>query len=158
MEVQHIVEALRATTSAENQKEASNYLEEKSKIIGFAALLMQLATNPEMEANVRQAAIIYLKNVIHKSWVVEGDEKDTVMPLSDQDKSPIRQAIIGAIVHSPEAIRIHLCSCVQFIMKHDYPDKWPTLLDELVHLLHTSDGSNWLGALLVIHKLAKVYE
>jgi hypothetical protein len=58
---------------------------------------------------VRQAAVIYLKNQIDKSWVVNAeDEKDTptkTTAMADQDKEAIRQTIIAAIVHSPEPIR-----------------------------------------------------
>lgn len=119
MEVENIVKALKATTNAENQKEASDYLEkvttaqreslscqlQMSKMIGFPQVLLQLANNVELESTVRQAAVIYLKNVVHKAWVVDEDEKDTTLPISEQDKTPIRQAIIGSIVNAPEPIR-----------------------------------------------------
>ncbi|KAI1730564.1 importin-8 [Ditylenchus destructor] len=158
MEIQTIKEALRATTVAENQQHASEYLKESSKMIGFSQILFDLATSNDdsVEYAVRQAAIIYLKNLVHKSWVVDEDDKE--LPLSEQDKTPIRRRIISAIVNAPEPIRIHLCSCVQYIMRNDFPKDWPGLLDELVTLLHTPNGAELLGALLVILRLCKVYE
>ncbi|KAH7696581.1 importin-beta domain-containing protein, partial [Aphelenchoides avenae] len=103
-----------------------------SKMIGFPQVLLQLANDVELESTVRQAAVIYLKNVVHKAWVVDEDEKDTTLPISEQDKTPIRQAIIGSIVNAPEPIRVHLCSCVQFILRNDFPEGWPTLLEEIL--------------------------
>ena len=105
MEIQTIKEALRATTVAENQQHASDYLRESSKMIGFSQILFGLATSNDdsVEYAVRQAAVIYLKNLIHKSWVVDEDDKE--LPLSEQDKTPIRRQIISAIVNAPEPIR-----------------------------------------------------
>uniref|UniRef100_A0A915DG54 Importin N-terminal domain-containing protein n=1 Tax=Ditylenchus dipsaci TaxID=166011 RepID=A0A915DG54_9BILA len=163
MEINAIKEALKATTVAENQEHASQYLKEASKMIGFSQILLDLAnTNDpaEVEYAVRQAAVIYLKNLVHKCWVVEEEDSSTVkeLPLSEQDKTPIRQKIIPSIIHAPEAIRIHLCSCVQYIMRNDFPAHWPGLIEELVALLHTSDGTELHGALLVIHRLCKIFE
>lgn len=103
MEIQAIKEALKATTFAENQQHASDYLKESSKMIGFSQILLDLATSNDSEYSLRQAAVIYLKNLVHKSWVVE--EEDNELPLSEQDKTPIRSRIIQAIVNAPEPIR-----------------------------------------------------
>lgn len=72
-------------------------------MIGFSQILLNLTVNEQIECAIRQAAVIYLKNLIHKRWVV--DEGENELPLSDQDKIPLRQKIIPSIIHSPDAIK-----------------------------------------------------
>lgn len=43
-------------------------------------------------------------------------------------------------------------------MRHDFPKNWPYLPQKVAVLLHSVDGPSWLGALLVIRRLVKLYE
>lgn len=75
-------------------------------MIGFSQILLNLTTSDQFDNAVRQAAVIYLKNLINRRWVVLEGENDVA--LSDQDKVPIRQKIIPAIIHSPDTIKYFL--------------------------------------------------
>lgn len=72
-------------------------------MIGFSQILLDLAINEQIEYAIRQAAAIYLKNLIKQRWVIENENNE--VPLSDQDKVPLRQKIILAIMQSPDGIR-----------------------------------------------------
>ncbi|VDK43500.1 unnamed protein product [Anisakis simplex] len=159
MERDGVVRALQATTSSTDQKEATAYLDRATKLMGFAPLLLQIIMDEGVDCSARQAAVIYLKNVINRSWALDEDEKSSGMfVLSEQDKHIIREHIIDAIVASPEAIRVQLCTAIGTIMRHDFPKEWPHLPQKVTTLLHSVDGPSWLGALLVLRRLVKLYE
>ncbi|VDK80864.1 unnamed protein product [Onchocerca ochengi] len=157
MERENLIRALQATTSSTNQKEAAAYLEQNMKSMGFTPLLLHIIMDEGMDCSVRQAAVIYLKNVINRHWVMDEDDKQS-FSLPEQDKHLIRELIIDAIVASPEAIRVQLCTAVGMITRHDFPKNWPYLPQKVAVLLHSVDGPSWLGALLVIRRLVKLYE
>uniref|UniRef100_A0A915AS39 Importin N-terminal domain-containing protein n=1 Tax=Parascaris univalens TaxID=6257 RepID=A0A915AS39_PARUN len=159
MERDGVVRALQATTSSTNQKEATVYLDHATKLMGFAPLLLQIIMDESVDCSARQAAVIYLKNVINRSWALDEEEKTSgTFVLPEQDKHIIREHIIDAIVASPEAIRVQLCTAVGTIMRHDFPKEWPHLPQKVTTLLHSVDGPSWLGALLVVRRLVKLYE
>jgi hypothetical protein len=44
------------------------------------------------------------------------------------------------------------------MLKHDFPEKWPFVIDAVLQQLNTTSGHAWLGALTVVYKLVKNYE
>ncbi|EJD73694.1 importin-beta domain-containing protein, variant [Loa loa] len=127
------------------------------RLIGFAPLLLHIIMDERVDCSARQAAVIYLKNVINRHWIMDEDDKHS-FSLPEQDKHLIRELIIDAIVASPEAVRVQLCTAVGIITRHDFPKNWPYLPQKVAVLLHSVDGPSWLGALLVIRRLVKLYE
>ena len=116
----------------------------------------------------------------------EETNKEKSFFLADQDKLFIKANLVEAICASSDAakwvsilgalrkrlrseleefivicdadFRVQLCTALQQIVRQDFPDKWPELIPKLASLLATADGNNWLGGLLTIYKLSKVYE
>jgi len=81
------------------------------KIIGFAPTLLQIVTSGQVEGPVRQAGIIYLKNLITSHWDESADQQSRkdqqpkVSVITDQDRHVIRETIVEAVINSPEVIR-----------------------------------------------------
>lgn len=69
----------------------------------------------------------------------------------------MRDNIVQAVVQAPEVIRIQLSVCISMIIKHDFPHKWPQVVDHISIHLETG-GDNWLGALTCLYQLVKNYE
>uniref|UniRef100_A0A1I8A6K9 Importin N-terminal domain-containing protein n=1 Tax=Steinernema glaseri TaxID=37863 RepID=A0A1I8A6K9_9BILA len=157
MDRDKIAQALKATTSSTDQAAAAVFLNEASQMVGFSPMMVHFLMDEHLNPSVRQAAVLYLKNLISQNWT-QNDEDTPSFVLPEQDKQIIRQHIVDCIVASPEAIRVQLCTGVQHIMRADFPEQWPSVIDKVVSLLETTDGPSWLGALLVIHRLAKLYE
>ncbi|VDN58588.1 unnamed protein product [Dracunculus medinensis] len=155
MDRNRLIDALQATTSSTEQiKEATAYLDEVQKLEGIAPLLLQIVVDEQIICTARQAGVIYLKNMISRSWIQDDDEKLSNFVLSEADKDFIRGNIIDAIVATPEA----LCTSIGIILRHDFPDYWTPMAQKITSLLHSMDGPSWLGALLVIRRLVKLYE
>lgn len=158
MEINHIVEALRSTTTAEGQEQASDYLKKISSLIGFPQILLRIIEDEQQESAVRQAAVIYLKNIIHEYWEVDKEHNEGKWELSEQDKITLRQQLILTTINSPEPIKVHLCTSIQSIMRRDFPEKWPGLTGELLPLLTSQDSHALSGALQVLYRLCKIFE
>ncbi|MCP9263055.1 Importin-7 [Dirofilaria immitis] len=186
MERENLIRALQATTSSTNQKEAAAYLEQLQSVLvkqmfiryavvnrvtekesvmrlitaiasfpeceisGLYPLLLHIIMDEEVDCSARQAAVIYLKNVINRHWVMDEDDKQS-FSLPEQDKHLIRELIIDAIVASPEAV-----SWINYEVR--FSKNWPYLPQKVAVLLHSVDGPSWLGALLVIRRLVKLYD
>ncbi|TKR80209.1 hypothetical protein L596_014319 [Steinernema carpocapsae] len=159
MDKSGIVEALRATTSSADQAAAAAYLEKAAELVGYAPMLIHFLMDEQLDPAARQASVLYLKNFLNRYWDETEDECEQVkIRIAEQDKQVVREHIIDCIVGSPEAIRVQLCTGVQSIMRADFPDKWPQVIDKIQALLETTDAPSWLGALLVTHRLTKLYE
>ena len=95
------------------------------------------------------------------SWVDrEPDSPGAPIPFSvhEQDRALIRDNIIEAVVRAPDIIRIQLAVCVSQIVKHDFPGRWPQIVDKVSIYLQNPDPAGWLGSLLCLYQLVKNYE
>lgn len=81
-----------------------------------------------------------------------------VFNIHEQDRAMIRDAIVDAVVHAPDLIRVQLAVCVSHIVKHDFPGRWTGIVDKISIFLQNPDTSQWMGALLSLHQLVKFYE
>ncbi|KRY79370.1 Importin-7 [Trichinella pseudospiralis] len=164
MELNRIIMALKATLDPKGRHQAEEYLEGIKKIVGFTPLLLQILLTDDVEQPVRQAASIYLKNMVMTYWdespseVVHGSTTGLMFTIHEQDRHIIRQNIIEAIVKSVEVIRAQLAVSVRTILKTDFPGRWPDIIGKLMELLNESDAEKWLGSLTVLYQLAKNYE
>lgn len=93
MDVKSLSELLKGTIDPTLRNEAEKKLAEVHKIIGFGPILLQVVMSNEVELPVRQAAVIYLKNMVSGSWVDrEPDTPGAPVPFSvhEQDRALIR--------------------------------------------------------------------
>jgi len=114
----------------------------------------------EFDMPVKQSGVVYLKNMVNGSWEDKETETGKPIPFSihEQDRAMIRDAIIDAIVHSPELIRNVLAVILNHIIKNDFPGRWTGIVDKINVFLQSSDPQIISGALLCFHSLVKVYE
>jgi len=173
MDVKSLSELLKGTIDPTVRNEAEKKLAEVHKIIGFGPVLLQVVMSNDVELPVRQAAVIYLKNMVctrtcedpkdevSGSWVNrEAETPGAPIPFSvhEQDRAVIRDNIVDAVVMAPDIIRIQLGVCVSQIVKHDFPERWPQIVDKVSLYLQNPDPAGWLGALLSLYQLVKNYE
>ncbi len=110
---------------------------------------------------VRQAGVIYLKNMVSQFWFEEKTDKPAearAFTMADGDKSTIRDNLIEAVIHSPDPIRAQLIVCVRTVAQNDFPEKWSTIVDKVHHFIQTSDMNCWHGAMQAFYQLCKIYE
>jgi hypothetical protein len=131
-----------------------------NKIIGFAPSLLQVVMLGDVDMPVRQAGVIYLKNLITQSWSDKEVEPGTPLPFSihEQDRAMIRDAIVEAVVHSPDLLKVQLGVCVSVIVKNDFPARWTQIVDKISIYLQNPDAMGWTGALMCLYQLVKAFE
>ncbi|CAB0029281.1 unnamed protein product [Trichogramma brassicae] len=160
MDPRKLTELLRATIDPAQQKQAEEQLNQVHKIIGFAPGLLQIIMSNEVDMPVRQAGVIYLKNLIVSNWADREAESNTSPQFSihEQDRAMIRDSIVDATVHAPELIRIQLAVCISNIVKHDFPGRWTQIVDKITIYLQNPDASCWPGVLLALYQFVKNFE
>lgn len=161
MDPNRIVQALKGTIDPNLRLAAENELNQSYKIINFAPTLLQIIVSEQVEFPVRQAAAIYLKNMVTQYWQDrEPAVGDVVFPFNihENDRQQIREHIIEGIIRCPESIRAQLTMCLRAIVRHDFPGRWPGVVDKLQMFLRTGNSSGWYGALLALYQLVKTYE
>jgi len=54
--------------------------------------------------------------------------------------------------------RSQLTVIVSNVIKYDYPDKWPNVIDKIQLHMQGDNHRAWMGALLTLYQLVKNYE
>lgn len=67
----------------------------------------------------------------------------------------MRQHVVNLMCTLPELFRRQISDAVAHISRHDYPDKWPTLITDLIGKLQTQDFSVINGVLETINACFK---
>ena len=70
MDIKSLSELLKGTLDPNHRNEAEKKLTEVHKIIGFGPVLLQVIMSSEVELPVRQAAVIYLKNMVRNIFML----------------------------------------------------------------------------------------
>lgn len=114
----------------------------------------------DIDLSVRQAAVVYMKNIITSSWLEK--EVSITQPLEfsihEQDRGVIRKNIVEALPRTPELIRTQLGTCIYNIIKCDFPGRWPEIVTQILGLFSPPDPIRWSGALICLYQLVKNYE
>uniref|UniRef100_A0A452RAV8 Importin 8 n=1 Tax=Ursus americanus TaxID=9643 RepID=A0A452RAV8_URSAM len=131
------------------------------KIINFAPSLLRIIVSDHVEFPVRQAAAIYLKNMVTQYWPDrEPPPGEAVFPFNihENDRQQIRDNIVEGIIRSPDLVRVQLTMCLRAIIKYDFPGHWPAVVDKIDYYLQSQSSGSWLGSLLCLYQLVKTYE
>uniref|UniRef100_A0A3P9IEQ1 Importin 8 n=1 Tax=Oryzias latipes TaxID=8090 RepID=A0A3P9IEQ1_ORYLA len=161
MDPNRIIQALKGTIDPNLRIAAENELNQSYKIINFAPTLLQIIMSEQVEFPVRQAAAIYLKNMVSQYWQDrEPCVGEVVFPFNihENDRQQIRDHMVEAIIRSPESIRAQLTVCLRVIIKHDFPGRWTAVVDKISMYLQSQNTSGWYGSLLALYQLVKTYE
>ena len=79
--------------------------------------------------------------------------------LSEQDKEYVRTNIVGKMFACEvRAIQKQYIRCIITICRFDYPEKWPTLLNEISDTLSSGNYKGVLTGCITLYCLAKKYE
>ncbi|XP_055963797.1 importin-8 [Sorex fumeus] len=161
MDLNRIVQALRGTIDPKLRLAAESELNQSYKIINFAPSLLRIIVSDHVEFPVRQAAAIYLKNMVTQYWPDrEPPPGEVLFPFNihENDRQQIRDNIVEGIIRSPDLVRVQLTMCLRAIIKHDFPGHWPAVVDKIDHYLQAQSSGSWMGSLLCLYQLVKTYE
>ncbi|XP_049879838.1 exportin-2 [Pectinophora gossypiella] len=136
------------------RRPAEKFLESVEINQNYAILLLHLIDKDAVDMNIRVAAAIAFKNYIKRNWPVEEDSADRIHA---SDRATIKTLIVNMMLKSPEAIQRQFSDAVSIIGKSDFPEKWPSLIPEMVEKFATGDFHVINGVLRTAHSLFKRY-
>ena len=90
MDFKSLSQLLKRITNPTVRNQAEKELAEAQTIIGFGPILLQVVMSNEVELPVRQAAVIYLKNMVSGSWVDRQPDAPVPFSVHEQDRALIR--------------------------------------------------------------------
>ena len=161
MDITKLCEVLRATLQPNQREQAEEQLSEVHKIIGFVPTLLQVIMSDQLDIPVRQAGVIYMKNMVCQFW----EEREPLTPgdpvpfnIHEQDRQTVRDNIIEAVIQAPDPIRVQLAVCISQMVKHDYPGRWPGIAEKVAMFLQSDQHDTWMGALICLYQLVKNFE
>ncbi|KAH8102322.1 Cse1-domain-containing protein [Cristinia sonorae] len=142
---------LLASLSPATRKQAEVNLQSVSVQPAFLPHLLRLVLEPSQDRSVRLAGSLYFKNVTKKRW----DYEET--PIPEADKATLRNELVPAMIAlsnpSDKAIRVQIAESISIIASQDFPEQWPTLVDNLVSSLSDSNYSINVGVLQTAHSI-----
>ncbi|KAH8308305.1 hypothetical protein KR059_010228 [Drosophila kikkawai] len=149
---------LQQTLSADPnvRRPAEKLLESTELQQNYPVLLLNLIDKAQMDMTTRVAGAIAFKNYVKRNWAAHEDS-DGPDRIHESDRNTIKTLIVTLMLHSPVALQKQLSDAVSIIGKHDFPKKWPQLIDEMVERFASGDFNVINGVLQTAHSLFKRY-
>ncbi|XP_003739003.1 exportin-2 [Galendromus occidentalis] len=141
----------------EQRKAAEKFLESVEANKNYPILLLQLIDRENVDMVIRVSGAITFKNYIKRNWSTGEDEGISQSRVHPEDRDQIKRLIVGLMLKSPSHIQRQLSDAVSIIGKSDFPDQWPSLLDEMVRYFATADFHIINGVLQTAQSLFKRY-
>ena len=162
MDPQALHAALTATLS-QNQNErqaAETVLRNLDATPGYLPCLFQIINSSEVAPPVKQAGIIYFKNLVSKHWKNEHANPQGDVVFSEGDKNTIRAGLLDALLVANNLTRPQIIQSLRTIAQYDFPHKMPGFLEQLSSnldpALHHPERA--MASLRALRALVKVYE
>ncbi|KFD55058.1 hypothetical protein M514_03976 [Trichuris suis] len=122
----------------------------------FVGAMISVVCCAELAKEVKVAAAIALKNCVRKRWAP--DSLSDQQPLTDEARMFLKSSILQALFQSDNVGRRQLSETICLISKHDFPDKWPELLQALKSCFDSPDYNVVHAALETASSLFKRYQ
>ena len=105
----------------------------------------------------RQAALLFLKKLVLKTWSPSLEEYEGPSTLNDAVKEQVRQSVLEIATGSEEERKIVAAAAyvVSKIASADFPEQWPTLLPTLLNLVPRAEPTQLYGVLVVLSNLVE---
>lgn len=135
-------------------------LETSTRLYGLATLY--LTRRDDLGTDIPLAASIAFKNFIKRNWRFDPNDEtsDQVDKIEPQQRELIKQHITKFMLESPNHIQRQLSEAITIIGQSDFPEKWPSLIEELENFLKSSHNQNFSsmqGILQTAHSIFRRY-
>ncbi|KAF9013048.1 armadillo-type protein [Cyathus striatus] len=105
---------------------------------GMITALLQIIASDSIDLPTKQAVSVWLKNRIHTTYTLEAPSprRPELGVISPSDRAALRAHILPLLANSPsKSISVQLANVLKAIVAHDFPARWPGLLDDVKRLL-----------------------
>jgi hypothetical protein len=156
-----LVQLLSATQTAQEgpRREAEQQLQGLYGHQNFPVALVEIARHESVPLNIRQAALLYLKQLVLAGWSdsLFNDEFKGRVLVNDDVKPKLRQALLELATADQLDRKLKAAAglVVSKIAASDYPEQWPDLLTNLLALIPNASEGQLHGALKVLGELVE---
>ncbi|GJQ10527.1 hypothetical protein GpartN1_g2318.t1 [Galdieria partita] len=142
--------------NASVRRNAEAFLQSNEKGPGFSLLLVELISNSNFQFFTRQAAAVYLKNYVKRSWE----------DVNEAEREKLKRSLTDTLLCLPVQLRKLLIETMSVIADSDFPSNWEYLLPELCFKLEqaiksfSQNRSSWStcdGVLEAVDALVECY-
>lgn len=140
---------LEQSLNPQTSKQAEQQLRAQEDTQGFALTLLHVVASTNLNISTRLAGALFFKNFIKRKWV---DEDGRYL---NSDVDLIKHEIIPLMITLPNNLQVQIGEAVSIIADSDFPERWPTLIDDLVAKLSEDDMVTNKGVLTVAHSIFK---
>lgn len=121
----------------------------------FALGLLAVAAHDNVPQDVRQSALLVLKNAVLACWSTQFDGYSGQLYTDETKKSQVRQQLLdlSLSVRDERKIKSAASLVVSKIASSDFPDDWPDLLPTLMNVVANGADAQLHGALKVLNEL-----
>lgn len=167
--IENLKQSLAASLQADAnmRQQAEQFLVEAQKRPDYCSGLLEVSGDNQIDPNLSLAAAVQLGTCIDYHWKYinpEQAEKISItgfrfIILSDADKEYVRTNIVGKMFNcASRAISKQYVRCIITICRFDYPEKWPTLVQDIGNALNSGNDKGILTGCIALFCLAKKYE
>lgn len=119
--------------------------------------LIGIACHESVPLNIRQAALLSLKNLVLAGWSDSLEGWKGQVLITDENKAILRQQLLALATsdHIDRKLKAAAGLVVSKIAAADYPIEWPELLDTLLNLIPNANDGQLHGALRVLGELVE---
>ncbi|EDO15383.1 hypothetical protein Kpol_460p18 [Vanderwaltozyma polyspora DSM 70294] len=136
---------------ASTAKSAERSLRELENQDGFGLTLLHVVASTNLPISTRLAGALFFKNFIRRKWVDE--DGNYLIPLNNVDL--IKKEIVPLMITLPNNLQVQIGEAISIIADSDFPNNWPTLLNDLTSRLSADDMVTNKGVLTVAHSIFK---
>jgi importin-9 len=149
---EQLVHILQQTQSGTGTKAAEAQLESLFTNPSYPLALVSIASHTDVPLNIRQAALLALKNFVLAGWSPQFDEFKGQLLVNDENKARLRHALLELATSGEHDRKVKSAASyvVSKIASADFPEEWPDLLSNLLNLIPTASDSQLHGALKVL--------
>lgn len=149
--VYSIIQRISSGDTASAERELESY--RQSQVNELVLSLLSVIAQYEQDIPVVQSALLILKTIIPKSWSIAFEE--FLGPsISQETKEKVRSLLItGLLGHPVSKVRSVAALLTASIASAEYPDEWPSLVDQIVNIILTGNQYQLFGALSTLKEL-----
>ncbi|XP_039293224.1 LOW QUALITY PROTEIN: exportin-2 [Nilaparvata lugens] len=136
------------------RRPAEKFLESVEVNKNYPILLLHLINKPEIDITIRISGAVAFKNFIKRNWSLKNGGTDRI---HGDDRQLIKATILDMMLSAPESIQRQLSDAIAIIGKHDFPDQWTNLIDDMVSKFASGDFHIINGILRTAHSIFKRY-
>ncbi|GAA6059323.1 hypothetical protein JCM10212_005903 [Sporobolomyces blumeae] len=158
MDTNQLLHLLQATLdpNPNTRVQAELNLVEASKQSETALGLARIATEQQVEVHLRQSASFALKKYVKEYWSPFFSQFKGPTATSLEIKSQVREVMFAGLSDPVRKIRLACANIVSSIAQPDWPDDWPTLMDQLLALVRSSSIDAVEGGMRVLSDFVSI--